>query len=198
MNKIVEMIEADIEKCNELIKKGFAYDNEVMCFVSKYKKIDSEFGNNLHNYVHTIGDKVNCIKNIEIIRNELEGLLLVNELGISTNNEKMKDKTIPSNITLNVNNSSNNNNCNTNTINITFDDIKEKIKNDNEIADSDKDEILSKIDEIKEIQLSSQPKKEKWGKLKAILGFLLDKGADFVITYLPQILLILQLGGING
>ena len=99
---LTEMIEKDISYCDSLIEKNYASSDDVLCLVSKYKKIDNKFGNERHNYVRTIGDNINEIKNI-----------------------------------------------------------------------SD----------------SKEPKETKWTRCKAILNFLLDKGADFVITYLPQIIM---------
>lgn len=199
MNQLNKMIKDDIEKCNVLIEKGYATYDEVLCFVSKYRKMDPNFGKNLHNYVRTLNDSINYIKNIIIIKNELEALLVINYSKIPSQDKKTNIDNFSPTFNFNIDNSSNNNNSNTNTINITFEDIKDKIKEDSNIVDNEKKEILNKLDEIKKIQLSSLEQKEKWKKIKAILVFLLDKGVDFVITYLPQILLILKAGGIlNG
>ena len=199
MDQLQNMIKDDIEKCNALIEKGYATDDDVLCFVSKYRKIDPNFGNNIHNYAKTLNDRINYIKNIKIIKNELEALLVVKCNKLPSQDKKTNIDSFSPTFNFNIDNSSNNNNSNTNTINITFEDVKDKIKEDSNIVDNEKKEILNKLDEIKEIQLSSLTKKDKWKKIKAILVFLLDKGVDFVITYLPQILLILKAGGIlNG
>ena len=49
-------------------------------------------------------------------------------------------------------------------------------------------ELLNKLDEIVELQKSKDSKTKKWDKAKKILGFILDKGADIAIMYIPQIL----------
>ena len=100
--------------------------------------------------------------------------------------------------TINFNIDNSNTNTNTTNINISFEKLKGDIENDSSIVNEDKIEILNKLDEIKNIQLSNIPKKEKWITIKKILIFLLDKGVDFAIAYLPQILLLLKMGGING
>ena len=64
---LTEMIETDISYCDTLIEKNYASSDDVLCLVSKYKKIDNKFGNERHNYVRTIGDNINEIKNIKIL-----------------------------------------------------------------------------------------------------------------------------------
>ena len=106
------------------------------------------------------------------------------------------EKAFSPTINLKIDNS--NSNINTTNINITFEKLKKEIKGDTNIQDDEKQEIIDKLNEIKEIQQSNKNKKQKWSAIKSILIFLLDKGVDFVITYLPQILLLIKMGGING
>ena len=157
----------------------------------KYKKIDPKFGSELINYV----GGSNEINNIKILKSELESLILTRSMNISSSNTNYNNS-IP-NMTLNINNNANNTNTNINTTKISFDEIKKAINNDLKLDTEEKKEILNGIDEIKKIELSNAPKTEKWAKTKKILLFLLDKSVDFVITYMPQILV--RLGGIfNG
>ena len=113
----------------------------------------------------------------------------------TTKAEKNEKRFLPS---INVNIDNSNSNVNTTNINITFEKIEKEIKEDTNIQDDEKQEIIDKLNEIKEIQQSNKNKKQKWSAIKSILIFLLDKGVDFVITYLPQILLLIKMGGING
>ena len=152
---LTEMIEKDISYCDTLIEKNYASSDDVLCLVSKYKKIDNKFGNERHNYARTIGDNINEIKNIKILKNELESLLVLN----------------------------------TQNIIYKIENIIQDIKNDEKLNNTEKEEILEKLNEIKNISDSKEPKETKWTRCKAILNFLLDKGADFVITYLPQIIM---------
>lgn len=112
----------------------------------------------------------------------------------SKNDENNLNSNVP-NITLNVNNSSNNSNINN--ISITFENIVESINNDKNISSENKDDIIKSINEIKNIYDNNKlSQKDKWMKIKGILSFLLDKGVDFVITYLPYIIIsIKNLGG---
>jgi hypothetical protein len=180
------MIEKDIKLCDELIKKNFASEDDVKCLVSKYRKIDNTFGKELHNYVKTINHSNNEIKNIIIIKSELEALLMLD--GITEDNSKAEIQ-LPN---INFYNTINNN------ISVLSNAEIEKIINDNpEIEDSEKKELLNKLDEITELQKSNATKQEKWKKAKTIIAFLIDKGADIFIMYLPKIIAAIQ-GGING
>ena len=79
---------------------------------------------------------------------------------------------------------------NTNSINFSMniEDIKANIEENTYLSDYDKEELLNKLEEIVELQKSKDSKSKKWDKAKKILAFLLDKGADIAIMYIPQIL----------
>ena len=49
-------------------------------------------------------------------------------------------------------------------------------------------EIKEKINELESISNEKIPKKKKWEKVKPILSFALDKGADVAITIMGLIL----------
>ncbi|CBK74196.1 hypothetical protein CIY_13960 [Butyrivibrio fibrisolvens 16/4] len=53
---------------------------------------------------------------------------------------------------------------------------------------ADTEEIQSKIDELENISQEGISKKKKWEKVKPILLFALDKGADVAITIMGLIL----------
>lgn len=120
----------------------------------------------------------------------------IDENEINTTKAEKNEKAFAPTFNFNIDNS--NSNVNTTNINITFEKLEKEIKEDTNIQDDEKQEIIDKLNEIKEIQQSSKNKKQKWSAIKSILIFLLDKGIDFVITYLPQILLLIKAGGING
>lgn len=120
----------------------------------------------------------------------------IDENEMNTTKAEKNEKTFAPTINFNIDNS--NSNVNTTNINITFEKLEKEIKEDTNIQDDEKQEIIEKLNEIKEIQQSNKNKKQKWSAIKSILIFLLDKGVNFVITYLPQILLLIKMGGING
>ena len=108
---------------------------------------------------------------------ELEDLLL------KAKQEEDVEKTM---VNVNINNSNTNNNSIS--INFSIDEIKEVIEENSMIGEKEKEELLQKLEEIKDLQNSSKNKNEKWKIAKNILTFVVDKGADIAIMYIPQIL----------
>lgn len=136
-------------------------------------------------------DLEKTISELESIYDEYEEIILDKE---SVKRNDNYNGNVPS-ITVNVDNS--NYNSNVNNINITFESIIESINKDNKIPEENKEDIIDSVNEIKEIYNDKDlSKKDKWKKIKIILSFLLDKGADFVIAYFPQIILLI--GQIKG
>lgn len=136
-------------------------------------------------------DLEKTISELESIYDEYEEIILDKEPVKRNDNY---NENVP-NITVNVDNS--NYNSNVNNINITFESIIESINKDNKISEENKEDIIDSVNEIKEIYNDKDlSKKDKWKKIKIILSFLLDKGADFVIAYFPQIILLI--GQIKG
>lgn len=109
---------------------------------------------------------------------------------------KLSNDSIKSELNVTLNNY--NTNSNTLNVDITFETLINSIQNDSYIDNEDKKEIVEELNKIKEIQESNKTKKQKWSLIKSILIFLLDKGADFVITYLPEILIMIKKGGLHG
>lgn len=73
-------------------------------------------------------------------------------------------------------------------ISISFEQAKQKIEEMPGLTDADTDEIKAKIDDLESIAKETIPKKKKWEKVKPILAFALDKGADVAITIMSLIL----------
>lgn len=71
---------------------------------------------------------------------------------------------------------------------MTIDDIRKNIEDNSYLSDPEKNELFEKLNEIVELQKSKESKTKKWDRAKKILAFLLDKGADIAIMYIPQIL----------
>ena len=61
------------------------------------------------------------------------------------------------------------------------------------LTDADTEEIKSKIDDLENIYKESISKKKKWEKVKPILSFAIDKGADVAIAIM-SLLLQMKLG----
>lgn len=147
-------------------------------------------------YSHGADNKSLFIRRFEKDLNKtLEELRMIyddiDENEMNTTKSEKNEKTFIPTFNFNIDNS--NSNVNTTNINITFEKLEKEIKEDTNIQDDEKQEIIDKLNEIKEIQQSNKDKKQKWSAIKSILIFLLDKGVDFVITYLPQILLLIKM-----
>ena len=88
----------------------------------------------------------------------------------------------------------NNNNTNNNTIsfNMNIREIRKVIEDNTMLSDSDKEDLTKQLDTLEKLQKSKKNKNEKWKVAKGILKFVVDKGADIAIMFLPQILKALQ------
>ena len=154
----------------------------VMIILNKerLKKDYPDFNKNIIAYASVPGYQTNEIENVKIIKSKLEYLLNRSDNPDLCNNQNNPGITI-SNV---------NNNNNTNSINFSMniEDIKANIEENTYLSDYDKEELLNKLEEIVELQKSKDSKSKKWDKAKKILAFLLDKGADIAIMYIPQIL----------
>ena len=98
---------------------------------------------------------------------------------------------------INVNVDASSQNVNTNTQNNTmiyysYEEVKSLVDDNTYLDDNSKRELLEKLDEIKEIEFSKESKSKKWDKAKNILRFIIDKGADIAIMYIPLIMQAIQ------
>lgn len=182
MSKFKTMVRDDIAFCNELIERKFANHTHVQTLVGKYIMDYPNFNQGIISYASTIGHETNEIENIKIIKGKLEYLLH------RVDNPDLYNKQKNSEITISTINNNTNTNSNNITLNMSIDEIRENITDNTYLSDASKQELLSKLDEIIELQKSKESKTKKWEKAKVILSFLLDKGADIAIMYIPQIL----------
>ena len=211
-DKLQKLIDSGIEFLDKNLtnsdSKFCAWNASVIRFIESEYGVDSTDAKRLkdrlyHPSVCVLGadNKSSFIRCFERYLNKtLEELRLIyddiDENEMNTTKVEKNEKTFLPTFNFNINNS--NSNVNTTNINITFEKLEKEIKEDTNIQDDEKQEIIDKLNEIKEIQQSNKNKKQKWSAIKSIVIFLLDKGVDFVITYLPQILLLIKMGGING
>ena len=71
-------------------------------------------------------------------------------------------------------------------------EIKSNIENNSNINDNDKKELIEQLRKLEDLQNSNKSKNEKWRVAKDIIKFVIDKGVDVAIMYLPQIWKALQ------
>lgn len=105
--------------------------------------------------------------------------------------EPKRESKIPSNRNNPINLTINNTNTNNNTNNISImstEKIKEVIEDNSYIGDEEKQKLYDALDEIEKLKQSKESKTKRWNKAKDILSFIIDKGADIAIMYLPHII----------
>lgn len=74
------------------------------------------------------------------------------------------------------------------TVNITFEQVREKIEDMSSLTDEQTKEALDKVSEIESVVKGDGSKKSKWEKIKPILTWLADKSFDVAMTILPLLL----------
>ena len=120
-------------------------------------------------------------KDVKITLNDLENLKdEIDELDTfpHNNNRKASEKEI--NIINNINNSQN--------FYVNVNTLINQIEDDVNIYEETHDKLLDAVNSIN----SGMTKKDKWKYAKEICRFLLDKGMDICIAYLPQIIGIIN------
>lgn len=102
----------------------------------------------------------------------------------------MKPKDLqPIQVNVNTTNNNNNTNVNSNSLNVmSFQEIRDQIEDNTYLDDNSKNELINKLSEIEELCNSKESKSKKWSKARAILAFVLDKGVDIAIMFIPKIL----------
>lgn len=73
-------------------------------------------------------------------------------------------------------------------INISFDQVRERIEDMTALSREQTDEILEKINELEGISKEKSSRKTKWEKVRPIIAFALDKGADVAIAILSLVM----------
>ena len=79
-------------------------------------------------------------------------------------------------------------------ISMSFSDTKQIIEDMTALNREQTNEILARIDELEKISKENISRKSKWEKVKPIIAFALDKGADVAIAIL-SLVLQMKLGG---
>lgn len=74
------------------------------------------------------------------------------------------------------------------TVNISFEQVREQIEDMTALSREQTDEILEKINELEEISKENISRKTKWEKVKPIIAFALDKGADVAMAILSLVM----------
>lgn len=111
------------------------------------------------------------LDNLKIAKAKLEVFLL----GVNAVNETEHSDT-EIHVTTNVN------------VGVTFEQVRSQIEDMTALSREQTDEILEKINELEEISKEKTSRKIKWEKIKPIIAFALDKGADVAIAILSLVM----------
>ena len=126
---------------------------------------------------HTISDLKRLIKEYDYTVDDSKKIV--------KDNKNAEDK-LPISIYVDASNKNNFSNTVTNSIIIkSYDEVKDEIENNTYLGDNSKKELLEKLDEIKKLENSKESKSKKWDVGKKILAFIIDKGVDIAIEYIP-------------
>lgn len=181
--KQLKAVNADIQ-CISQVLVGETDESELLklhrYLDGKYQVVIADWGKGMYNYNPHFGFDYNYIgketllDNLQLMHAKLDGYIL--GFNNSANHNEIKSQDV--NVTVN------------NTVNITIsiEEAKRKIDDMPGLTDADTETIKSKIDELDEISKEDAPKKKKWEKVKPILAFALDKGADVAITIMGLVL----------
>ena len=172
----IENIEHAIETCDE--RKMQAVH---MTIEGKYGSYILNIGQSMYGYNEQLGFNYKFITgealkhNLNLMKAKLQGYIcdfpVMTATAIPQNNI---------NVNVPVTNEIN--------ISITFEQAKQQIEDMPGLTDADTEEIKTKIDDLENISKESISKKKKWEKVKPILSFALDKGADVAIAIMSLIL----------
>ena len=72
-------------------------------------------------------------------------------------------------------------------ITISFEQVREKIEDMTALSQKETDEAIEKVNELEAISKENISRKSKWEKVKPIIAFAMDKGADLGIAILTLI-----------
>lgn len=111
------------------------------------------------------------LDNLKIAKAKLEVFLL----GVNAVNETEHSDT-EIHVTTNVN------------VGVTFEQVRSQIEDMTALSREQTDEIREKINELEEISKEKSSRKTKWEKVRPIIAFALDKGADVAIAILSLVM----------
>lgn len=175
-------IRCDIQKIDEVLQKEDMTEMRDLHrnLDGKYQACIADWGQSMVGYYkrgfdHEELSSPELMNNLLLMKSKLEALQL-GWNGQSTVPHVTENPRV--NVTVN----------NTVHISISFDEARQKIEDMTALNQKQTDEILEKINALEEIAKESSSRKTKWEKVKPILAFALDKGADVAVTFMSLIL----------
>ena len=147
----------------------------------KYQYGIADWGKSMYGYVDGYGFKYEWLDagslkdNLSTMKPKLEAFIYGwNAKSSSSGSARNSDVNVTVNNTVNIS--------------ISFEETRQKIEDMTALSCEQTDEILEKINELEEISKESSSRKTKWEKVKPIITFTLDKGADVAMAILSLIM----------
>lgn len=182
-------IEQDIRKIDDVLQKADPAEMKALhrYLDGKYQSGVMSWGYNMHGYIdgHGFNYELLCADslkdNLATMKPKLEGFIHGwNAKGTSSGYIRNPDVSVTVNNTVNIS--------------ISFEETRQKVEDMTALSRAQTDEILEKINELEEISKENSSRKTKWEKVKPIITFALDKGADVAIAILTLVMQM-KLGG---
>lgn len=172
-----QIIDNDISACRLVLEQKNGAFTLQKRLSSKYSPIIKDFSDQLHKTsLYTDDPQRVYLNNIQILLEKLE-------LFRALNYENM---TIEKEAGINISPTFNNDI----TLNMTFDQVREKINSNENLTTKETQDAIEKINLLEQISQSSESRKKKWDMAKSILIWLADKSVDVGIALLPLFLKI--------
>lgn len=166
----------DLEKCKNWLTSPDKSNDLPNTIINKYRPYMEDFCRGFDSYDPNLSDEQNKTNNMQRVISALE---MVKEVGVPETS-----KAIPS---INVSNISNIN------AQISLElSIVQSIMKEPDLNDKEKVQLCNDINEIQNSISNGDSKKDIWNKTSKVMSFILDKGADLAICYLPQIINLIQ------
>lgn len=182
-------IEQDIRKIDDVLQKADPAEMEALhrYLDGKYQSGVIDWGHNMHGYIdgHGFSYELLCADslkdNLATMKPKLEGFIHGwNAKGKSSGYIRNPDVSVTVNNTVNIS--------------VSFEETRQKVEDMTALSREQTDEILEKINELEDISKENSSRKTKWEKVKPIIAFALDKGADVAIAILTLVMQM-KLGG---
>lgn len=148
---------------------------------AKYQYCVADWGKSMWEYDKDVGFIYNCLDsdslkdNLAMMKPKLEAFLCGWNATRKLPDERPSLPEINVNTTTNVN------------ISVNFDLVREKIEDMTALSKKETDEAIEKVNELEAISKENCSRKSKWEKVKPIIAFAMDKGADLGIALLTLI-----------
>ena len=173
----------DIRKIDTAIQNADPAEMETLhrYLDGKYQYGIADWGKSMYGYIDNLGFEYECL-GADSIKDNLSTMKPKLEAFMHGRNAKssFSGPVRNSDVNVTVNNTVN--------ISISFEETRRKIEDMTALSREQTDEILEKIDELEKISKENTSRKTKWEKVKHIIAFALDKGADVAIAILSLVM----------